>query len=190
MRVLFIGNSYTYFNDMPKMFVMECERRGAVCSADSVTAGGYTLAHFVSDDNEYGVKAKELLRGQRYDYVVLQEQSVRPASNPETFLGSVRSLIPLIRDNGATPVMYETWGRADGSEVLTAHGWDHETMQDRLTAAYEAAAAEHGAVLVRAGERFHEAYRRGEPVFDPDGSHPSEYGSRLIAACFADALLN
>ena len=62
-------------------------------------------------------------------------------------------------------------------------------MQTELNESYAKGAAEHGAILVPAGERFHEAYRRGEPVFDPDGSHPSEYGSKLIARVFADTLL-
>ena len=51
MKVLFIGNSYTYFYDMPKLFEAICRERGAECDVDSVTAGGYTLEQFVSDDN-------------------------------------------------------------------------------------------------------------------------------------------
>ncbi|MBP5208528.1 MAG: hypothetical protein J6330_08760 [Clostridia bacterium] len=190
MKVLFIGNSYTYFYDMPKLFEAVCRARGAECEVDSVTAGGYTLEQFVSDDNEFGRRAKELLREKHYDYVVMQEQSVRPASDPELFLGSLRQLMVFVRENGAKPVLYETWGRADFSDELTELGWDHDLMQKKLRESYEKGAAEHNAIFVPAGERFHEAYRRGEPVFDPDGSHPSEYGSRLIAACFADTLLN
>ena len=189
MRVLFIGNSYTYFNDMPKLFEAVCRERGAECEVDSVTAGGYTLEQFVSDDNEFGVRAKELLREKRYDYVVMQEQSVRPASDPELFLGSLRRLMVFVRENGAQPVLYETWGRADFSGELTELGWDHDLMQKKLRESYEKGAAENGALLVYAGERFHEAYLRGEPVFDPDGSHPSAYGSELIARAFADKIL-
>ena len=189
MKVLFIGNSYTYFYDMPKLFEAECRGRGAECDVDSVTAGGYTLEQFLSDENEFGRRAKELLHQKKYDYVVMQEQSVRPASDPELFLDSLRRLMVFVRENGAKPVLYETWGRADHSGELTRLGWDHELMQTKLNESYGRGAAEHGAILVPAGERFHEAYRRGEPVFDPDGSHPSEYGSKLIARVFADTLL-
>ena len=189
MKVLFIGNSYTYYNDMPDMFGKICRERGVECSVDCVTAGGYTISHFVSDGNDYGIRAKKLLKTEKYDYVVIQEQSVRPAKNPESFLSSLREFMPFVRENGAGPVLYETWGRADGSETLASNGWDHETMQEKLREAYEKAASEHAALLVRAGERFHEAYRRGEPVFDPDGSHPSELGSEIVAAAFADALV-
>ena len=30
MKVLFIGNSYTYFYDMPKLFEAECRGRGTL----------------------------------------------------------------------------------------------------------------------------------------------------------------
>ena len=174
---------------MPEMFASICRDRGTDCVADSVTAGGFSLEDFLSDGNEYGLQVKGLLSNKKYDYVIIQEQSLRPAEHPESFLKSVREFIPLIRKYGACPVLYETWGRAVGSNELVLHGWTHEYMQDLLISAYEAAASERGAILVRAGERFHEAYRRGEPVFDSDGSHPSEYGSRLIAETFADVLV-
>ena len=145
MKVLFIGNSYTYFYDMPKLFEAECRERGAECDVDSVTAGGYTLEQFLSDGNEFGRRAKELLHQKKYDYVVMQEQSVRPASDPELFLDSLRRLMVFVRENGAKPVLYETWGRADHSDELTRLGWDHDLMQTKLNESYAKGAAEHGA---------------------------------------------
>ena len=44
MKILFIGNSYTYFNDMPGLFEKECEKNGVTADVDSVTAGGYRLS--------------------------------------------------------------------------------------------------------------------------------------------------
>ena len=184
MRVLFIGNSYTYFNDLPALFKEICEKNGYEVETDSVTAGGYTLAHFVSQNNEYGIRAQELLKTVKYDYVVLQEQSVRPAEHPETFYKSVGELAALVRENGAKTVLYETWARADGSETLAALGWDRETMQEKLKKSYETAAEENGAILVYAGERFSDAYKAGEPVYDPDGSHPSPTGTKIVAEEF------
>lgn len=188
IRVLFIGNSYTYCNDLPSIFQTMCVEKGITAFVDSVTAGGYTLAHFVSETNEYGIKARGLLKSKKYDYVVLQEQSVRPASNPETFYKSLRELLPLIAENGATPVLYETWGRADGSETLASNGWTHEEMQEKLREAYETAAEEYGTLLALAGERFHKAYRGGEEVFAQDGSHPSPLGSRICAQAIFETI--
>ena len=190
MKILFIGNSYTYFNDMPKILERICRENDIDLATDSVVKGGYTLAHFLSLDNEYGVRAHALLSSEKYDYVVLQEQSVRPAEHPETFYNSVRELAALIRENGAKLVLYETWARADGSETLDALGWSHDTMREKLKKAYENAAKENNAILVYAGERFDEAYKAGEPVYDPDKSHPSPTGTKIVAEEFFRTLMN
>ena len=184
MRVLFIGNSYTYFNDMPGLFEKECEKNGVTADVDSVTAGGYRLSQFLSDEDEYGRRVKGLLENKKYDYVVLQEQSVYPVIEAEAFFKTVSELVSRIKENGAKPVLYETWGRADGSKTLSDLGLTHDEMQDKLRASYETAAKQTGAILVYAGEAFHKAYREGKEVFDPDGSHPSLTGSQIIAEEF------
>jgi len=187
-NVIFIGNSYTYYNDLPSLFAAVCAERGISVQTELIAAGGYTLAHFVSESNEYGIKLREKLAKTAYDYAVIQEQSVRPAESPKTFYNSLGELLELIRANGATPVLYETWGRADGSDTLLSRGWTHEDMQEKLYAAYKHAAEEYGTLLALAGERFHEAYRKGEEVFAPDGSHPSPVGSRIAAEAICEAI--
>ncbi len=184
MKILFIGNSYTYFNDMPELFRKECEDNGVKAEVDSVTAGGYMLSQFLSDEDEHAQRLKRLFEEKRYDYVVLQEQSVKPAVDTEAFLKDASELAAKAKENGAKPVLYETWGRADGEETLSYLGITHEEMQDKLRAAYETAAKRTGAILVYAGDAFHKAYREGKDVFDPDGSHPSPYGSQIVAKEF------
>lgn len=187
-RILFIGNSYTYYNDMPSIFASVCRENGLRVNAESVTSGGYYLSQFLDPCDEYGAQAAKKLSGTNYDYVVMQEQSLLPASDPEEFLKSAAALAKKVRENGAIPVFYETWGRRDGHETLVEEGWTHEQMQDRLRAAYGSAAEASGGILVCAGDRMSEAYRAGEDVFDADGSHPSETGSRVIAGEFYNVL--
>jgi lysophospholipase L1-like esterase len=62
-------------------------------------------------------------------------------------------------------------------------------MQKRTHDAYEQGGRENDALVVYAGDRMHEAYRRGEEMYAEDGSHPSPAASRIIAEAFADALL-
>ena len=190
MKILFIGNSYTYFNDMPALFHAECEKKGAFADVKSVTAGGYMLSQFLSDEDEYGRRVKQLLNDEKFDYVVMQEQSVLPATDKAAFLKSVSELTALIRKNGAKPVLYQTWGRAEGCETLDRLGMTHDGHHEALKRAYEEAAKENGAILVYAGDRFDEAYKKGEQVFDPDGSHPSLPGSQIIAKEFCRVLTN
>ena len=188
-RVLFIGNSYTYYNDMPEIFARVCAKNGVAAEVESVTAGGYYLEYFLSPDDPLGKEAQNRLRGDPYDLVVMQEQSLRPAAEPEVFLRCAGELCALVCENGATPVFYETWAYSDENAALAENNWTHEEMQALLRDAYGRAAAENGAILVCAGDAFSKAYRAGEDVFDPDGSHPSEKGSELIAREFYRVLI-
>lgn len=184
MKILFIGNSYTYYNDMPDLFAKECEENGVKAEVESVTAGGYRLKQYLSEEDEYAQKIRQLLKSKKYDFIVLQEHSVVPLNNPETFLKCVFEFTKMIKTNGATPVLYQTWGRADGNKTLSDLQMTHDEMQNGLRSAYEAAAKESGAMLVYAGDAFDKAYKEGKEVFDPDGTHPSLYGSRIIAKEF------
>ena len=190
MNVLFIGNSYTFYNDMPKLFEGICREHGLDVTVESLTKGGYSLAHFLSEENPYGVKLRERIAGGKFDYIVLQEQSVLPAQHPETFLRNVGKMAELLKPTGAKLVLYETWGRRDGHPVLTDNNWTHEQMQELLKAAYAQAAEQIGAILVPAGERLSAAYRGadGDAVYHTDGTHPSPVGSRIVADCFYETL--
>ena len=186
--VLFVGNSYTYFNDMPSIFASVCAENGVEVRADCVAAGDYSFARFLDPEDEYAKIMEEKLSSGGFDFVVLQEYSHVPASDPEIFFAGAAALCDKIRKAGAKPVFYETWARADGDEILETYGWTHEEEQTLLRAAYEKAGAENGAILVYAGERFSRAYRAGEPVFAEDRSHPTEAGSRLVAEEFYKVL--
>ncbi len=191
MNILFLGNSYTYYNDMPKIFEHICREFGHDVSVDSVTHGGYSFEDFLTPGDEDGELFLRKLKENEYDIVVLQEQSVRPASSPEKFFSSLRVLVPMIREAGAEPVLYETWGRRDGHETLEKHSWTHEQMQEKLKESYTNAGKEFDIRVVYAGEKFHRAYRSetGDRVFFEDGTHPSPLGSTIVALEFYKELI-
>ncbi len=188
MKILFVGNSYTFFNDMPGKFFELCKENGIEAEVWSVTKGGYSFAHYLSEENEKGIEMRERLSERSYDYIVLQDQSVRPAEHTDAFIDSARKLSAMAKENGAVPVFYQTWGRREGSEVLEKHGWTHVEMHALLKDAYTRAAEENGALVVYAGDALRAAYAEGIDVYHPDGSHPSDEGSKVIAKAFFDAL--
>ena len=190
MRILFIGNSHTYLNDLPGVFRAICRDRGRDVETDSVTKGGYTFAHFLSEKNETGRQVRARLAGPRYDYVVLQEQTVYPITAPHTFRRGAARLCELVRENGAVPVLYETLARRDGNEILLKNGWTHESMQEQLREAYRLAAEENGALLVLAGDAASRAYRgdAGDTVYCEDGGHPSAVATAIFAEAFYKVL--
>lgn len=179
-RILFIGNSYTYFNDMPSLFVQISEKAGYTVEVDSVVRGGWTLEKHALLTSETGAEVEARLCGEPYDYVILQEQSVRPAVDPELFYCAVRKLVGRVRQTGAVPVLYSTWGRKVGSVKLNELGLTHESMTYALARAYRDIASELGVAVSYVGLAFLDV---GEAVelYDPDKSHPSLEGSYLAA---------
>ena len=190
--ILFIGNSYTYYNDMPTAIFMEvATKNGYQLNVTAITKGGQKLSQFADPEDEYGAMVeKELTGTKKYDYVILQEQSVRPASdNASDFYDAVRSLSERIRAAGATPVLYATWGRKTGHSVLSQYGWTNESMTWKLAAAYQAIGDELGINVVHVGLAFYDVYTAQNDIelYDPDKTHPSYLGSYLAAVTlFAD----
>lgn len=183
--ILFIGNSYTYFNDMPvALFQKIAESAGCDVQVTSITKGGWTLEKHADNADECGKAVDAALRENRYDYVVLQEQSTRPASDPEKFYAAVRALTEKIRVNGAVPILYATWGRKSGSKVLAEHGWTNESMTEKLAAAYQTIGNELSIAVAHAGRAFYDVNtHHGETIdlYSADLSHPSVAGSYLAA---------
>ena len=188
MNILFIGNSYTYFSDLPSLFADLCRANGHDVRVDSVTCGGRRLHEnlnaFASDfnpDDEYSKRISELVEENEYDVLFLQEQSCLPIVEPQMFLAGVVGLSTVI---GAwRTVLYATWGRADGSDTLTHYGWTREGMTEGLYAAYCQAAQIAHAEVSPVGLCF-AALVESHPeidLYDPDKSHPS-YAGTCVAA--------
>ena len=105
LAILFIGNSHTYFNDMPLMVQRCAEDAGYGCRVNMIAHGGWFLAqHAEEPDVRFNI-----LYG-HYDYVVLQEHA-HPFGPVEKFREAAIKLNQMIRQAGSIPVIYETWAR-------------------------------------------------------------------------------
>ena len=188
MNILFIGNSYTYFSDLPALFASLCAVNGHDVRVDSVTCGGRRLHEnlnaFCNDfnpDDEYSKKISELVEETEYDVLFLQEQSCLPIVEPQMFLAGVVGLSTVI---GAwRTILYATWGRADGSDTLAHYGWTRESMTKGLYDAYCQAAMIAHAEVSPVGLCFASLVESHPEIdlYDPDKSHPS-YAGTCVAA--------
>jgi len=181
-RVLFIGNSYTSVNDLPGVFTqLACSGQHLV-KTGSFVQGGWTLADHLTDSNTQS----ELETGE-WDYVVLQEQSIMPAleqSRTQYMYPAARTLVQMIRDNGAQPVFFMTWGHRDGAPYFGVK--DYESMQDGIISGYLTIADELDVPVAPVGSVW-ELVRQLDPeinLWQYDGSHPNENGTYLAACVF------
>lgn len=184
--ILFIGNSYTYYNDMPTaIFEKMATAAGYTVDVTAITKGAWTLEKFADPGDEHGARAHAALTGEKkYDVVILQEQSLRPAIAPDAFYAAVENLAERIRATGASPMLYATWGRHSDSADLEKYGLTNETMTYKLAAAYAAIGEKLDIPVAHAGLAFYEVYtgESGIDLYNPDLSHPSYAGSYLAAA--------
>ncbi len=184
VRVLFIGNSYTYFNDLPAMFAELADATSCAVEVERVVEGAATLA-----DHLRGGSASELIEQWPWDWVVLQEQSTLGINRfhngrarfdgPEGFERAAEAFIELARQNGARPALLLTWARRASME-----------NQVFLNDAFVRVAERTDAVVIPAGPAWMEALRDSPelPLYE-DGAHPAPAGTYATAYCVARALL-
>lgn len=81
-RVLFLGNSYIFVNDLPYVFSELSESGGYSIESNHITRGGARLENFLDPEDALSGDLHRALIESRWDFVVLQEQSQIP-SMPE-----------------------------------------------------------------------------------------------------------
>jgi len=194
INALFLGNSYTYVNDLPMLISKIALANGDTLVYDSNTPGGYTLQNHFND-----VISNNKINAAAWKYVIVQAQSQEPSFSPAQVysqtLPYARKLDSLIKHNNncSNTVFYETWGRKNGDAgnctayppVCTYLG-----MQNRLKQSYKKFADTCNAVMSPVGEAFRRsiALDPNLELYDLDQSHPSLNGSYLAACVFYEVL--
>ena len=183
MRILMIGNSFTFANNMP-------ETLANLIDAEVVqhTRGGARLAEQLNPNTKMGGMTQVALENEKWDYVILQEMSNGPITSRESFLNNTALLCERIRANGAVPVLYATWAYQKGGKQLESFGMDYDEMYREMYDAYHEAAEQNGALIADVGKRFYEIADQ-QDIFAEDGYHPNELGSQIVAKVIADVIL-
>merc|ERR1712156_654465 len=171
ISVLWIGNSYTYYNDLPTIVSKLAEAAGEGYEFDSHLEGGWSWEkHWNSNETLQKIGSKA------WDVVVLQEYSTRPAYNEErvcrdtvTYLDNLVAKIKESSPEGRLQ-FYQTWGRPFGlaSECPNLPQFcEYASMQDALTASYSTfACMKKPASVAPVGESFRQVQNtQGDEFF-------------------------
>ena len=114
-KVLFIGNSHTYYNDMPNIFKGIAKADGIDCEVSSITSAGYKLSQFADTTDTYGALVYEALTKNTWDYVVVQENRAVLVEKEYKAESAVNTLHSLIKKAGAKMIIYATQPNNIGS---------------------------------------------------------------------------
>lgn len=172
-RVLFIGNSLTYTNNLPSMYLALARLAGN----DSVEAAQIAFPDYALEDHWAEGSARRSLQTSRWEYVIMQQgSSALPASQLHLRTWA-EQFAPLVRAAGAQPVMFMVWptsGRIfDFPNVLQS---------------YRDAAASIGGIFAPAGDGW-TAHGALESLYS-DGLHPSVRGTYIAAVVLLERTLN
>ena len=186
--ILFIGNSMTYFHDMPTaIFEPMAKAVGIDVTVRSITARGRFLWENLERDDETARAVKAALAADKtgmYDFVVLQEGMPDLYTQTEKFHGAVRNLVGMIRGIGAKPALYARMGNQRGNpELPDDPDCTYENVYNAIVEAHQAISDELDipvAWAVKAAYDICESQTDVEPYWT-DGSHPSYAGSYVAA---------
>lgn len=173
-RVLFIGNSLTYENDLPRMVQALSLAGGHVVAVAMIAEPNFAL-----EDHWNRAEVHRAIADGEWDVVILQQgPSALPDSRDELRRWT-RLFARRIRDAGAEPALYMVWPSAARFDDFP-----------RVSESYRLAARDVEGMLLPAGDAWLEAWKRDPALelYGPDGFHPSQAGTYLAALAIVGRL--
>ncbi len=173
MKILFIGNSYTYRdaapsgypNDVPGFLSELAAGAGQGIETTVIARGGETL-----EGHAFSQETLSVLDAGKWDLAILQEQSTRPVVAPELMARPALELKNRLGDSEL--ILYLTWARKLAPR-----------MQRYLNESTSELAQLLGARIAPVGMVWQRVKARNPEIdlYEPDGSHPSLLGTYLTA---------
>ena len=166
LRILFIGNSHTYMNDLPACVKALAREEGYSCEVTMLAHGGWYLSQHVKEP-----QTKFNMMHGDYDYIVLQEHS-HPFDRTDNYRSAVKTISAWADKAGSRIVIYGTWARKDD-----------KASQDYMNNINREIADKNGAILAPVGEHWW-SYIDSRPdleLYDEDGAHASRAGTEFAA---------
>lgn len=196
-RVLFIGNSYTFYNLYPMQLKEIAWNEGHYLDCAIYIHGGYSMQQHLNNHI-----SRETVEQGGYDYAFLQDQSLNPLRigtvADQDVVGYMGKMATKVKDSSPKAKVFIelTWGRKNGNDatkskklrnLVEAHPEyfiDYATNQRIITEKTTAMAQELSLGLSPVGVAW-EIVRRERPdieLYHRDCYHPSYAGSYLSAA--------
>jgi len=180
-KVLFIGNSFTFYNNgvdfhLQKMLDADVSSDSSNYLIQKIAVSSYTLqAHYQDSLTINKIKSD------KWNFVVLQEQSTRPINNAGLFLEFATNLNAEIKKINAQTELFMTWAPKDSPNDIT-----------ELAASYISVGSQLKAKVVPIGKIW-DAFQKANPLinlYNSDNKHPSLAGSYLASCAFYYSIFN
>lgn len=211
-KVLFIGNSYTFGNNLPEMLKVLCASQGVPMETVMLAPGGCSLRRHVEHTG-----ALDKISQEKWDYVILQDHSLGAIIGRDDMFKYGAILVEAVKKQGAQPFLYETWPREHIQESFYGYGEDEKIrktlvkkmstfleknavftpgfleqlhsyapLKDGIHGAYAKLAQDTGAQVVPVGTAWVNCVKAPmmPKLYTADKSHASVHGTYLTACVF------
>ncbi|WP_341907451.1 DUF4886 domain-containing protein [Fluviicola taffensis] len=189
-HILFVGNSYTYRNNMPKLFEEIARSKGEQLSVSHITRGKYTF--YLQSKRK---KLYHALHDQEWDVIVLQGSSRDMLRDSARFkkrtYPALDKMLGMIQKNqkAAKVYFYMTWPYRKG-DPKTKQFSDPDSMLEAVAAGYSNLRDRYKVPVIPVGKvwrSYHVTYPEAN-LYLRDNSHPSYEGSYLVACTMYSAI--
>ena len=171
MRILFIGNSHTYFNDLPELVRQACAQRGQQIEVCMLTHGGKGLDFHAGEPQ---TRFNILFGG--WDRIILQHRA-HPMGELAALKQGLETILPWVRQAGSRALLFQTWTRKGD-----------EAAQQEMSGIYRALGGNGAGHPGGAPRQEHRRLHPEVELYANDGGHAALAGSQLAAQVIAEAL--
>lgn len=167
IKVLFVGNSLTYYNNLPEIVKQVAALDSVQLTYEMIALPNYALVDHLAEN-----KVQSLITAGNFDFVVVQQGPSSQADGLEYLLNAAFPLSNLCKKKKAGLVFYMVWP-------------SKSRMQDfaGVYRHYKIAADTTQSIFSPAGSAWQEAWKisPGLTLYGADNFHPSYEGSLLAA---------
>src|SRR6185503_708666 len=175
IRVLFIGNSLTYVNELPRTVSALARSVNDTINVEMVASGGFALI----DHYNGGSDALSQIALGTWDYVVLQQGPSSTPINRDSLILTAQLFNTRIRQAGAVPALYMVWPSTDRISFF-----------DQVPISYQMAATAVNGIFMPAGRAWVTAWQSDPTLklYHEDGLHASPLGTYVAALVIYERL--
>jgi hypothetical protein len=179
-KVLFIGNSFTFYFNLPLVVESMAEEKGVDLDVYQSTAGGASLKHHWNGKKK--LSTRSILKQQSFSKVILQDYSTNPVMKPDESMGYFKKFIDLLNSQDIEIFLYGTW------PVPLMNGKSFPGLDPIQEALKPLESKNIRIVPVGTAFRLFQIEYPDIPLFTSDNKHPSPVGVYLAACVFLKAL--
>jgi hypothetical protein len=174
VNILFVGNSLTYSNNLPKLVKDIAKKKGILIKTKMIAYPNYALIDHL-DDKE----VKAALETNKYDFLIVQQGPSSQSEGRKLLFESVEKLSEICHKNECQLAVFMVWPSKQYYRTFNKVIKNHREVAEK-----------YNALLCPVGEvwKAHFEASNNFDYYSSDGFHPSKKGSQVAAQIIVDSL--